>query len=110
MARDTPARIARADAELLAARLSRRPRFRPRGYDELGLARSIALRSVCGHHMLPFVGSAQVGYLPGERILDLSKLARPVGDFAAKHQVQEQLTKQVADWLQEPCVPPASAS
>jgi GTP cyclohydrolase I len=71
------------------------------GYDELVLARDIPLRSVCEHHLLPFVGVAHVGYLPGERILGLSKLARVVGHFAARPQVQERLTKQIADWLEE---------
>ena len=69
------------------------------GYDELVLARAIPLRSVCEHHLLPFVGTAHVGYLPGQRILGLSKLARVVEHFACRPQVQERLTKQVADWL-----------
>ena len=64
------------------------------------LARSIPVHSVCEHHMLPFLGVAHVGYLPGERILGLSKLARVVEMFARRPQVQERLTKQVADWLQ----------
>jgi GTP cyclohydrolase I len=54
---------------------------------------------------LPFVGIAHVGYLPGERILGLSKLARVVGHFAARPQVQERLTKQIADWLDEQLEP-----
>ena len=55
---------------------------------------------MCEHHLLPFAGVAHVGYLPGERILGLSKLARVVEHFARRPQVQERLTKQVADWLQ----------
>jgi GTP cyclohydrolase I len=100
--RATPGRMARAYAELFNA-----PEFdlttfpNDEGYDELVLARSIPMRSVCEHHLLPFVGVAHVGYLPGERILGLSKLARVVGHFAARPQVQERLTKQVAGWLQE---------
>jgi GTP cyclohydrolase I len=54
---------------------------------------------VCEHHLLPFVGVAHVGYLPGERIVGLSKLARVVELFAHGPQVQERLTKQIADWL-----------
>ncbi|MDT4933480.1 MAG: cyclohydrolase, partial [Pseudonocardiales bacterium] len=73
--------------------------------DELVLARSIPLRSVCEHHLLPFVGVAHVGYLPGERILGLSKLARIVTHFASRPQVQERLTKQVAAWLDEQLAP-----
>jgi GTP cyclohydrolase I len=83
--RATPGRMARAYAELFNA-----PEFdlttfpNDEGYDELVLARSIPMRSVCEHHLLPFVGVAHVGYLPGERILGLSKLARVVGHFAAR--------------------------
>ncbi len=68
-------------------------------YDELVLVRDIPIRSVCEHHMLPVVGVAHVGYLPGERIVGLSKLARVVEMFAHGPQVQERLTKQIADWL-----------
>jgi GTP cyclohydrolase I len=86
----TPARMARAYAELLTPRAFDLTTFdNDEGYDELVLARSIPIRSVCEHHLLPFVGVAHVGYLPGDRILGLSKLARVV----------ERLTKQVADWL-----------
>jgi GTP cyclohydrolase IA len=60
---------------------------------------------VCEHHLLPFVGVAHVGYLPRERILGLSKLARVVGHFAARPQVQERLTKQVAGWLEHNLAP-----
>jgi GTP cyclohydrolase I len=75
------------------------------GYDELVLARSIPVQSLCEHHLLPFHGTAYVGYLPGDRILGLSKLARVVELFARDPQVQERLTKQVADWLQEQLAP-----
>ena len=74
-------------------------------YDELVLARSIPVQSLCEHHMLPFTGVAHVGYLPGERILGLSKLARVVEQFARDLQVQERLTVQVANWLQENLAP-----
>ena len=74
-------------------------------YDELVLARSIPVQSLCEHHMLPFTGVAHVGYLPGERILGLSKLARVVELFARDLQVQERLTVQVANWLQEHLAP-----
>ena len=69
------------------------------GYDELVLARGIPFRTLCEHHMLPFSGVAHVGYLPGERILGLSKLARLVEHHAARPQTQERLTKQIADSL-----------
>lgn len=97
---DTPGRMARAYAELLTPREFQLTTFaNDEGYDELVLARAIPIRSVCEHHLLPFVGVAHVGYLPGERILGLSKLARVVELFAHGPQVQERLTKQIADWL-----------
>ncbi len=96
----TPGRMARAYAELFTPRPFDLTTFpNDEGYDELVLARDIPLRSVCEHHLLPFVGVAHVGYLPGDRILGLSKLARVVEHFACRPQVQERLTKQVADWL-----------
>src|SRR6476661_9206509 len=98
--RETPARMARAYAELFDARPLRLTTFaNDEGYDELVLARAIPFRTVCEHHLLPFSGLACVGYLPGERIIGLSKLARLVEHFAARPQVQERLTKQVAKCL-----------
>ena len=70
------------------------------GYEELVLVRSIPFHSLCMHHMLPFHGVAHVGYLPGGRIIGLSKLARVVELFARSLQVQERLTTQIANWLQ----------
>jgi GTP cyclohydrolase IA len=97
----TPRRMAKAYAELFAAKPFQMTTFpNDEQYDELVIARSLPMRSVCEHHLLPFTGIAHVGYLPGERILGLSKLARVVQHFAARPQVQERLTKQVADWLQ----------
>jgi GTP cyclohydrolase IA len=99
---ETPARMARAYAELLDAQPFQLTTFpNDEGYDELVLARAIPFRTVCEHHLLPFSGVAHVGYLPGERILGLSKLARLVEYFAARPQTQERLTKQVADTLAE---------
>jgi GTP cyclohydrolase I len=100
--RVTPARMARAYAELLAPQPFRLTTFpNDEGYDELVLARAIPFRTLCEHHMLLFSGVAHVGYLPGERILGLSKLARVVGHFAAQPQTQERLTMQVAKCLDE---------
>ena len=100
--RETPARMARAYAELFAAKPLRLTTFpNDEGYDEIVLARDIPFRTVCEHHLLPFSGLAQVGYLPGERILGLSKLARLVEYFAARPQTQERLTRQIADYLFE---------
>src|SRR5688572_19538303 len=71
------------------------------GYDELVVARDITFHSLCEHHLLPFVGVAHVAYLPGERIVGLSKLARAVDHFARGLQVQERLTTEIAGWLEE---------
>jgi GTP cyclohydrolase I len=75
------------------------------GYDQLVVARDIQFHSLCEHHLLPFVGVAHVAYLPGERIVGLSKLARVVEWFARSLQVQERLTTQVADWLERELAP-----
>jgi GTP cyclohydrolase IA len=99
---DTPRRVALAYAELLTPRSFDLTTFpNEEGYDELVLARDIPFQSLCQHHLLPFHGVAHVGYVPGERILGLSKLARVVELFARGLQVQERLTQQVADWLDE---------
>jgi GTP cyclohydrolase I len=102
----TPRRMAALYAELLAP-TSFNPTTFPNdgGYDELVVARSIPFHSLCEHHLLPFVGVAHVGYLPGERILGLSKLARVVDFFARSLQVQERLTTQIADWLERELAP-----
>ena len=103
---DTPTRMARAYAELFTARPFTPTTFvNDAGYDELVIARRIPLVSVCEHHLLPFTGTATVGYLPGRRILGLSKLARLVEHFARRPQVQERLTRQIADWLTEELAP-----
>src|SRR5262249_21612611 len=98
--RDTPRRVASAYAELLTPRSFQLTTFpNDEGYEDLVMARSIPFHSLCQHHLLPFVGVAHVGYLPGERILGLSKLARVVELFARGLQVQERLTVQITDWL-----------
>jgi len=99
---DTPRRMADAYAELLTP-IPFEPTTLPHThrYDELVVAGSIPFHSLCEHHLLPFHGVAHVGYLPGKRIIGLSKLARVVELFARDLQVQERLTQQVADWLDE---------
>ncbi|MFL5782034.1 MAG: GTP cyclohydrolase I FolE [Thermoleophilaceae bacterium] len=100
--RETPRRVAAAYAEMLTPQPFALTTFaNDEGYDELVIARGIPFHSLCEHHMLPFHGVAHVAYLPGERILGLSKLARVVELFARGLQVQERLTVQVADWLDE---------
>jgi GTP cyclohydrolase I len=103
---DTPRRVAESLTEMLTPREFDLTTFpNDENYDELVLARGIPVQSLCEHHMLPFTGVAHVGYLPGERILGLSKLARVVELFARDLQVQERLTVQVANWLQDHLAP-----
>jgi GTP cyclohydrolase I len=103
---ETPGRMARAYAEMLDV-----PDFdlttfaNDEAYDELVLVENIPVQSLCEHHMLPFVGVAHVGYLPGERILGLSKFARLVDFHARAVQTQERLTKRIADDLQRQLTP-----
>jgi len=103
---ETPRRLVHAYAELLTV-----PDFdlttfaNSAGYDELVLVSDIPLRSLCEHHLLPFTGVAHVGYLPGERILGLSKFARTVDFFARRAQTQERLTTQIAEHLQDRLTP-----
>jgi len=106
--RATPRRMAHAWAEMLTPRPFEMTTFpNEEGYDELVLARDIPFRSVCEHHLLPFTGRACVAYLPGDRILGLSKLARVVEHFSCRPQTQERLTKQIADLLQAELAPRA---
>ena len=103
---DTPRRVAAAYAELLTPRAFNPTTFpNHEGYDELVLVRDIPFHSLCQHHLLPFHGVAHIGYLPGERIVGLSKLARVLELFARDVQVQERLTNQVADWLRDHLAP-----
>jgi GTP cyclohydrolase I len=99
--RETPGRLVRAYAELLRPEPFQMTTFpNDEEYDELVLVRDVPVRSLCEHHMLPFVGVAHVGYLPGNRIVGLSKLARTVDLHARGVQTQERLTTRVADHLQ----------
>lgn len=75
--------------------------FDARGYDSMILLRDIEFTSLCEHHVLPFTGRATVGYIPGERVVGLSKLARLVACFARRAQIQERLTVQVAEAIRD---------
>jgi GTP cyclohydrolase I len=104
--RDTPLRVARLYAELLTSGPFNATTFpNDGGYDELVVARAIPFHSLCEHHLVPFVGVAHVGYLPGERVLGLSKLARVVDFYARSLQVQERLTTQIAGWIEQTLEP-----
>ena len=104
---DTPARVARAWKEYArgyhedpAAHLYRT--FKEvGGYDEIVLLRDIPFQSHCEHHMAPIIGKAHIAYLPGTRVVGISKLARVLHGFARRLQVQERLTAQVADCIWE---------
>jgi len=103
--RDTPARVARMYAEMFSGlhedpRLHLRKSFAEK-CDEVVLVRDISFNSMCEHHMLPFMGKAHIGYLPGSRVIGLSKLARVVESVARRPQVQERMTETIADLLVE---------
>jgi GTP cyclohydrolase I len=104
--RETPRRVAAMYAELLTPAPFTATTFPNDGaYDELVVATDIPFHSLCEHHMLPFTGVAHVGYLPGDRIVGLSKLARVVEHFARRLQVQERMTTQIATWLDDALSP-----
>src|SRR5438046_8534767 len=109
----TPNRVARAYGELMAG-LHTDPKrhlktvFNER-YDEVVLLRDIEFHSLCEHHLLPFTGRAHVAYLPGGKVVGLSKLARLVEGFARRPQVQERLTTQIAGALTEELSPVGAA-
>jgi GTP cyclohydrolase I len=102
----TPRRVTDALIEMLVPEEFSLTTFpNDEGYDELVLVRDIPFHSLCEHHVLPFAGVAHIGYLPDDRILGLSKFARVVTYFSRDLQVQERLTRQVADWLQSRLAP-----
>lgn len=103
---DTPRRVADAYAEMLTPREFDLTTFPNDGdYEEMVFVRDVPFHSLCEHHLLPFMGVAHIAYLPGQRILGLSKLARVLEYCASDLQVQERLTTQVADWLEERLAP-----
>jgi GTP cyclohydrolase IA len=112
---DTPARVVRAFGEhfsgygLDPAEYLAKTFEEVAGYDELVLVSDIEVFSHCEHHMVPFVGKAHVGYIPNGRVVGLSKLARVVDVYAKRLQVQEKLTKQIADAIQVNLEPQGAA-
>ncbi len=99
--RETPRRVAAAYAEMLTPEPFDATTFpNDGGYDEMVVLTDISFTSLCEHHLLPFTGVAHVGYLPGERIVGLSKLPRLVEHRSRRLQVQERLTVEIADWLE----------
>jgi GTP cyclohydrolase IA len=104
---DTPARVARAYEEFFAGyavdpvALLERTFEETDGYDEIVLLRDIRLESHCEHHMVPIIGRAHVAYLPHRRVVGISKLARVVDAYASRLQIQEKLTAQIANTIQQ---------
>lgn len=104
---DTPARVVKSYKELFSGYESDPREYLARtftevgGYDELVLLRDIRVVSFCEHHMLPFLGRAHVGYLPTDRVVGISKLARVVHGFARRLQIQEKLTAQIAEAIDD---------
>ena len=104
---DTPSRVAKAYRELFAGYEADPREYLERtfdevgGYDELVVLRDIRVVSFCEHHMLPFLGKAHVGYLPNNRVVGISKLARVVNGFARRLQIQEKLTAEIAQAIQD---------
>jgi GTP cyclohydrolase I len=104
---DTPARVARSYSELFAGYevdprdYLKRTFDEVGGYDELVVMRDIRFVSFCEHHMLPIVGRAHVGYLPHQRVVGISKLARVVNGYARRLQIQEKMTADIATCIQE---------
>ena len=104
---DTPARVVRAYEEFFAGyaidpvALLERTFEETDGYDEIVLLRDIRLESHCEHHMVPIIGRAHVAYLPHRRVVGISKLARVVEAYAKRLQIQEKLTAQIANTLQD---------
>ena len=105
--RDTPARVARAYEEFFAGyeqdprEILARTFSEVEGYDEMIVMNDIRFESHCEHHMVPIIGKAHIGYLPDKRVVGISKLARLVEVYARRLQVQEKMTVQIADTLQE---------
>jgi GTP cyclohydrolase I len=105
--RDTPARVARSYSELFAGynvdpvALLERTFEEVDGYDEIVLLRDIRLESYCEHHMVPIIGRAHVAYLPANRVVGISKLARVVDAYAKRLQIQEKLTVQIANTIND---------
>jgi GTP cyclohydrolase I len=104
---DTPGRVARSYHELFAGYTADPREYLQRtfeevgGYDELVVLKNIRVVSFCEHHMLPVIGRAHVGYLPRSRVVGISKLARVVHGFARRLQIQEKLTAEIAEAIQD---------
>ena len=105
--RDTPSRVVRAYEEFFAGywadpvELLERTFAETEGYDEMVTLRDVRLESHCEHHVVPIIGKVHIGYIPDRRVVGISKLARVVDIYAKRLQIQEKLTAQVANTIQE---------
>src|SRR5476651_2527650 len=105
--RDTPGRVVRAYEEFFAGysqdprEILKRTFTEVEGYDEMIVMNDIRFESHCEHHMVPIIGKVHIGYLPDKRVIGISKLARVVDSYAKRLQIQEKLTAQIANTLQE---------
>jgi GTP cyclohydrolase I len=108
--RNTPDRVARMYAELLSGYNSEPAKIINGAlfdisYDEMVIVRDIEFYSLCEHHMLPFIGRAHVAYIPAGKVIGLSKIPRIVDIYARRLQIQERMTRQIADLIQETLAP-----
>ena len=104
--RDTPARVVKSWKELFAGynmdyKKVLGTTFEGSGYDQMVICKEIEMYSTCEHHMIPFVGKVHIAYVPSKRVVGLSKLARVVEVFSRRLQIQEKLTQQIADAINE---------
>lgn len=104
---DTPSRVVRSFEEFFAgyhadpAELLKRTFDETDGYDEMVVLRDIRFESHCGHHLVPIIGKAHIGYLPNKRVVGISKLARVLEAYAKRLQIQEKMTSQIANTIQD---------
>ena len=109
--RDTPARVVKSYEEFFAGywmdprELLERTFEETEGYDELIVLKDIRVETHCEHHMVPVIGKAHIGYLPDRRVIGFSKLARVIDAYAKRLQIQEKLTAQIANTIQEVLAP-----
>lgn len=109
--RDTPARVVKSYEEFFAGywmdprELLERTFEETEGYDELIVLKDIRVETHCEHHMVPVIGKAHIGYLPDRRVIGISKLARVIDAYAKRLQIQEKLTAQIANTIQEVLAP-----
>lgn len=96
---DTPKRVAKAYDDLLRSEMPKLTFFDANGYDQMIVEKNVPFFSFCEHHILPFFGTCSVGYIPGKKIVGISKIARIIKHFASRLNTQEYFTQNIADFL-----------